>query len=203
MISPMATYIGENPTQQWIFFIPAADNNLSEQQHEQENNGKGFFHPAHIEEAICKSRFVSQVVVVCRGSGRPYNVALVVPDWVAVRIELGMPDEFISEEDLAKSDEVRELIDSEIKRNCYNIEKTDIPAAFAFVAPFTADRDFVMESYWSAISDLYERGSRGSEKKGEEIRWRYFPLGSGPKVAKGMADKTIAPPPSDGNNASR
>jgi hypothetical protein len=121
-------------------------------------------------------------------------VALVVPDWVAIRTELGMPDEFISEEDLANSDGARELIDAEIKRNCYSIEKTAIPAAFAFVAPFT--EDFDIKSYASVISDLYETdcGEKG------EIRWRYFPLGSGPKVARG-AGEAVAPPPSDGNKA--
>ncbi len=94
-----------------------------------------FVRPAPIEEAIGKSHFVRQVVVC--GAGRPHNVALVVPDWVAIRTELGMPDEFISEEELANSDGVRELIGAEIKRNCYSIKKTLIPAAFTFVAPFT------------------------------------------------------------------
>jgi len=169
----------------------------SSEQHEEENV-KGF-HPAPIEEAIGKSRFIKQAVVC--GVDRPYNVALVVPDWVAIRIELGMPDDFISEEDLAKSDGVKEFIEGEIKRNCFKIKKIAIPAAFAFVDPFTAEngmitpeksirRDLVIESYEGLISDLYERG-RG--EKGE-IRWRYFPLNSGPKVVKVM-DETIAPPP--------
>ncbi|KAL3817391.1 hypothetical protein ACHAXA_005026 [Cyclostephanos tholiformis] len=80
---------------------------------------------APIEDAICKSHYIEQAVVV-RGADRPYNVALIVPDWVA---------------EMAKSDGVRELIQSEIERNCYKIDKSRIPASFAIVAPFTAKND--------------------------------------------------------------
>jgi len=38
--------------------------------------------PTPIEEAIDMSRFISQVVVT--GDNRPYNIALVVPDWTAI-----------------------------------------------------------------------------------------------------------------------
>ncbi len=93
--------------------------------------------PKQIEDAICKSRFIDEAVVVC-GADRPYNVALVVPDWDAIRIELGMPVEFIAEEEMAKSDAVRDFVGSEIKRNCYSLDKSKVPADFAFVAPFTA-----------------------------------------------------------------
>lgn len=128
-------------------------------------NGK-YVCPTTIEEAIIKSHFISQVVVC--GSDRPYNVALVVPDWVAIRSELGMPENFISLEELVNSDGVRDLIKEEIKRNCYSIEKCDVPAAFAFVAPFTASndmvtpkksirRDVVLKSYEDVISDLYDK----------------------------------------------
>jgi long-chain acyl-CoA synthetase len=97
--------------------------------------------PTPIEDAICESRYIDQAVVVVRGADRPYNVALIVPDWVAVRSGLGMPAEYISEEEMAKSDGVRELIQSEIERNCYKIDKSRIPASFAIVAPFTAKND--------------------------------------------------------------
>ena len=43
---------------------------------------------------------------------------------------------FISEEEMTKSEGVRELIGMEIKRNCYNIKKNLVPVTFAFVAPF-------------------------------------------------------------------
>ena len=128
-------------------------------------NGK-YVCPTTIEEAIGKSHFISQVVVC--GADRPHNVALVMPDWVAIRSELGMPDNFISEEELVNSDGAKNLIGEEITRNCYGIEKCDVPAAFAFVAPFTASndmitpnksirRDVVLKSYEDVISDLYDK----------------------------------------------
>ena len=177
------------------------DDRLGEQQdHEYKlENGK-YVCPALIEDAIGKSNFISQVVVC--GADRPYNVALIVPDWIAIRIELGMPENFISDEELTKSDGARDLIKEEIVRNCYGIEECDVPAAFAFVAPFAAAsetgtpktsirRDVVLESYEDVISDLYGRGQRGG---GGEIRWRSFPLAGGPKVIKDT-DEVITPAP--------
>jgi long-chain acyl-CoA synthetase len=127
-------------------------------------NGK-YVCPTPIEEALGMSRFISQVVVC--GANRPYNVALVVPDWVAIRSELGMPAN-TPEEELVNSDRVKGLIGAEIKLNCYGIKKFEVPAAFAFVAPFTASnnmvtpkmsirRHVVIKSYEDVISDLYER----------------------------------------------
>lgn len=98
-------------------------------------NGK-YVCPTPIEEAIGMSRFLSQAVVC--GANRPYNVALIVPDWVAIRSELGLSKDGMSEEELVNDDKVKGLISAEIKLNCYSIKKFEIPAAFAFVAPFTA-----------------------------------------------------------------
>ena len=67
------------------------------------------------------SRFVSQVVVC--GANRLYNVALVVPDWIAVRAELGLKG--ASEEDLVNNDSVKGLISAEMKLNCYSIKMFD------------------------------------------------------------------------------
>ena len=55
--------------------------------------------PTPIEEAIDMSRFISQVVVT--GDNRPYNIALVVPDWTAIRHELDLPE--ASEEELVNN----------------------------------------------------------------------------------------------------
>jgi long-chain acyl-CoA synthetase len=75
----------------------------------------------------------------------------------------------MSEEELVNDDKVKGLISAEIKLNCYGIKKFEIPAAFAFVAPFTAAnsmvtppkmsirRHVVMKTYEELISDLYER----------------------------------------------
>ena len=149
--------------------------------------------PTQIEDAICKSRFIDGAVVVCEAD-RPYNVALVVPDWDAIRVELGMPAEFITEEGMAESIRVRDFVLSEIKWNCYKIDKSMVPADFAFVSPFPTDRkrEHVIESNGGAISDLYERGL----PRDDEVRWRRFPLDGGPRVVK-VRDEAI-PPAHDG-----
>ena len=64
-------------------------------------------------------------MVVC-GANRPYNVALVVPDWLAVRTELGISED-LSEEDIVNDSRVKGLISAEIKLNCYNIKKFEVP----------------------------------------------------------------------------
>ena len=137
-------------------------------------NGK-YVCPTPIEQAIGMSRFISQVVVC--GANRPYNVALIVPDWIAIRSELGLS---MSEEELVNDDKVKGLISAEIKLNCYGIKKFEIPAAFAFVAPFTAAnsmvtpkmsirRHVVMKTYEELISDLYERRiNRVGDLKGKD-----------------------------------
>ena len=103
-------------------------------------NGK-YVCPTPIEEAIGMSRFISQVVVT--GANRPYNVALVVPDWVSIRSELGFCEEDVSEEELVNDDRVKGLISAEIKLNCYDIKKFEVPVAFLFVSPFTAENNMV------------------------------------------------------------
>lgn len=97
-------------------------------------NGK-YVCPTPIEEAIGMSRFISQVVVC--GDNRPFNVALVVPDWTAIRSELRLADD-LSEEDLVNNDKVKGLLSAEIKLNCYSIKKFEVPQSFSIVSPFTA-----------------------------------------------------------------
>lgn len=71
------------------------------------------------------SRFISQVVVC--GDNRPYNVALVVPDWTAVRSELDISEIDASDEDLVNNARVKGLLSAEIKLNCYRIKKFEVP----------------------------------------------------------------------------
>ena len=87
-------------------------------------NGK-YVCPTPIEQAIGFSRFISQVVVC--GANRPHNVALIVPDWTAVRSELGISEFDASEEDLVNDSRVKGLMSAEIKLNCYNIKKFEVP----------------------------------------------------------------------------
>lgn len=97
-------------------------------------NGK-YVVPTPIEEAIGLSRFISQVVLT--GANRPYNVALLVPEWTAIRTAVGV-DDSVSEEELANDPRVKELIDHAIASHCSRMKKFEVPQKWAFVAPFTA-----------------------------------------------------------------
>jgi len=98
-------------------------------------NGK-YCVPTLIEEAIGMSRFISQTVV--SGADRPYNIALVVPDWAAIRNEFGVLSDDVSEEELVNDPRVKGLLSAEIKLHCYDVKKYETPVAFLVVAPFTA-----------------------------------------------------------------
>lgn len=125
-------------------------------------NGK-YVVPTPIETAVGMSRFISQVVLC--GANRPFNVALIVPEWAAIRTELKI-DATVSEEDLANDTKVHALIDSEIEQNCKNLKKFEVPVKWAFVAPFTAANNMltpkmsirrhkVIAAYEDEISHLY------------------------------------------------
>ena len=125
-------------------------------------NGK-YVVPGPIEEAIGMSRFISQVVLY--GANRPSNIALIVPEWNAIRGELDGA-EHLSEEDLANDRRVLGLIQDEITTGCYKLKKYEIPTKFALVAPFTAANNQltpkmsirkhkVVEAYADVIARLY------------------------------------------------
>ncbi len=125
-------------------------------------NGK-YVVPTPIETAIGMSRFVSQVVLC--GANRPFNVALLVPEWNAIRVELNVGAD-VSEEDLANDERVKNLIDDEIKASCAKLKKFELPTKWAFVAPFTAANNMltpkmsirrhkVMEAYVDVVGALY------------------------------------------------
>merc|ERR1712157_282628 len=125
-------------------------------------NGK-YVCPTPIEEAISMSRFVMQVVLC--GANRPYNVALIVPDFVAIRSELGINDG-VSDDELINDEKVKELMDDDIAEKCSQLKKYETPREWAFVAPFTAAnnmltpkmsirRHVVIKSYGEVISNIY------------------------------------------------
>jgi len=133
-------------------------------------NGK-YVVPTPIETAIGMSRFISQVVLC--GANRPFNVALIVPEWTAIRTALKI-DANVSEEDLANDAQVRALIDSEIEQNCEKLKKFEVPSKWAFVAPFTAANNMltpkmsirrhkVIAAYEDEISHLYGDDPLASE----------------------------------------
>jgi long-chain acyl-CoA synthetase len=126
------------------------------------DNGK-YIVPTPVETAIGMSRFISQVVLC--GANRPYNIALLVPEWTAIRSQFGF-DASVTEEDMVNDTKVMDLIDQEMKKNCAHLKKFEIPQEWAFVAPFTAANNMltpkmsvrrhkVMEAYEDVISLLY------------------------------------------------
>lgn len=127
-------------------------------------NGK-YVVPTPIEEAIGMSRFISQVVLF--GANKPHNVALLVPDWTAIRSELNLSDpNEVTDEDLANDKRVKSLIDAEIAANCWRLKKFEVPTKWAFVAPFTAANNMltpkmsirrhkVIQTYSDIIASLY------------------------------------------------
>lgn len=126
-------------------------------------NGK-YVVPAPIESAIGMNRFINQVVLC--GANRPHNVALLVPEWPAIRKELSIEDD-ITDDELANELAVKELINNEIIQSCAKLKKFEIPKEWAFVAPFTAANNMltpkmsirrhkVMDAYEELISWMYD-----------------------------------------------
>jgi long-chain acyl-CoA synthetase len=68
--------------------------------------------PARIESAIKRSMYVAQAMVV--GSGKPYPIALVCPNWELVRVKLELPAQ-ASPEELSARDDVRQFLTSEVR----------------------------------------------------------------------------------------
>lgn len=126
-------------------------------------NGK-YVCPTPIEEAISLSGFINQVVL--SGANKPYNVALIVPDWIAIRDKI-LIDEGTQDDKLVNDEKVRALIESEILQRCAGLKKFEIPKDFAFVAPFTTTnnmltpkmsirRHIVLREYQDVLSSMYD-----------------------------------------------
>jgi len=140
-------------------------------------NGK-YVCPTPIEETISLSRFVMQVVLC--GANRPHNVALIVPDWVAIRTQLGI-DNSVSEDELVNDARVRELVDADINEQCKRLKKFEVPRDFAFVAPFTAAnnmltpkmsirRHMVIRTYGDVIGAMYgDEPKAGSNERENDV----------------------------------
>ena len=125
-------------------------------------NGK-YVVPTPIESSIGMSRFINQVVLY--GANKPYNIALLVPEWPVIRSELGFDDE-VTDEEMANDERVKVLIDSELADACSVHKKFEFPKKWAFVAPFTAANNMltpkmsirrhnVVKAYEDVIADLY------------------------------------------------
>jgi long-chain acyl-CoA synthetase len=129
-------------------------------------NGK-YVHPEAIENDIKLIRFVSNVIVY--GEGKQYNVALVVPDFQALKADTatsawsqGAPEETIKNSELAKF--LSQEITTHLRKSFGGYE---IPQKYLFIAEdFTVDngmltqtmklvRRNVMKKYGDLLQGLY------------------------------------------------
>jgi len=126
------------------------------------DNGK-YVCPTPIEEAIGMSRFITQIILY--GANRPYNVALIVPDFAAIRSDLSI-DESVSPNQIVSDTRVQALIDNEIIEKTTKLKKYEIPKKWSIVAPFTASnnmltpkmsirRHVVVKAYDDIIAHMY------------------------------------------------
>jgi len=125
-------------------------------------NGK-YVCPTPIEETIGMSRFIMQVVLC--GSNKPFNVVLIVPDFVAIRAELKI-DDSLSEDLIVSDARVQALIDTDIAEKCAKLKKFEVPQKWSFVSPFTSAnnmltpkmsirRHIVVKTYADVIENMY------------------------------------------------
>jgi long-chain acyl-CoA synthetase len=134
-------------------------------------NGK-YVMPSVLEETLKLSPFIASAMI--HGDGRPYNVALVVPDAQAVRgwaqkQGLALPD------DVCSDDRVRDLLVSEIARLSEDFKGFEKPRAIALVGDdFTIGnglltptlklkRREVLARHGDLIDELYTRSPAPKE----------------------------------------
>merc|ERR1712187_267816 len=127
-------------------------------------NGK-YVCPTPIEESMSMSKFITQAVLY--GFNKPFNIALVVPDWSVLRAELKVEDS-VSDKELKNNPKVKALILEDIQSECFNkVKKYEIPKDLAVVEPFTSEnkmltpkmsirRHVVVQHYDDIVRGLYE-----------------------------------------------
>lgn len=134
-------------------------------------NGK-YVVPGIVENALMHSRFIAQVFVY--GSNRPYNVAIVVPDFKALAVALNSetvdPEAIMTKHGKA----VREIIQDEIstQNKTSDVKHYEQVKNFLIVTdPFTLDngmltpklsmkRPVIQERYASELDKLYDAGPK-------------------------------------------
>ncbi len=126
-------------------------------------NGK-YVVPAPLEEEIKLSPFIANVMI--HGANKPHNVALVVPD--AVALEKWASERGVELGDVEKNAEVRKLIEKELKERAQEFKGFEKPQKFLIAADdFTTDngmltptlklkRRAVLAKYEAALDALYE-----------------------------------------------
>lgn len=125
-------------------------------------NGK-YVVPSPLEEELKLSPFIANVMI--HGANKPYNVALVVPDKAA--LEKWAADNGKTLGDVEKSDEVKQLIEEELKKYAKGFKGFERPEKFVLTSEdFTTDngmltptlklkRRNVLQKYEPALDALY------------------------------------------------
>ncbi|MCK6537407.1 MAG: long-chain fatty acid--CoA ligase [Polyangiaceae bacterium] len=125
-------------------------------------NGK-YVVPSPLEEELKLSPFIANVMI--HGANKPYNVALVVPDKAA--LEKWAADNGKTLGDVEKSDEVKKVIEEELKKYAKSFKGFERPEKFVLTAEdFTTDngmltptlklkRRNVLSKYEPALDALY------------------------------------------------
>ena len=93
-------------------------------------NGKYIF-PADIEEAIKLSMFIENAMV--HGANRPYNVAVIVPDWMVVDPwlqEQGLPSDH---KEAIKHPKLMEAIEAEVQKTCSEFASYEVPKKLVLI----------------------------------------------------------------------
>src|SRR5260370_20064429 len=130
------------------------------------SNGK-YVAPQLIESLLKQSEFVNQVVVV--GSSRKYPVALIVPDWYALKISLQAAGESIAETnaELSRQAAAIRLVQKDvtvITAHLADYERVRrialLPAEFSIdsgelTPTLKVKRNVIDERYGKMIQDLY------------------------------------------------
>lgn len=131
-------------------------------------NGK-YISPQHIESLMTADRFIEQIAVIA--DGRNFVSALVSPNWTAVREELQKRQidcDGMSNEELAKHDEVHTLIEGRIEQAQQSLASFERIKRFHILSsPFSIDggeltntlklkRRVIHEKYKDIIDNIYK-----------------------------------------------
>jgi long-chain acyl-CoA synthetase len=126
--------------------------------------------PARIEASIKRSFFVAQAMVT--GSGRPYPIALICPNWNLVRLELPQLPADASPETLASRDDVRAFLTHEVRKQTHALATYEqvrriivVPREFSVegseLSPSMKIKRRVVEArYAPEIERAYQTGSQ-------------------------------------------
>jgi long-chain acyl-CoA synthetase len=126
-------------------------------------NGK-YVVPSPLEEELKLSPYIANVMI--HGANKPYNVALVVPDKAALTKWAGESGVTLGD-DIEKSEDVKKLIEEELKKHSESFKGFERPVKFALTfEDFTTDngmltptlklkRRNVLAKYEPALDALY------------------------------------------------